>query len=337
MIGIRVDSNEIIAIGHVMRCLSIAEQMKSKPIFICSEITTKNIITEAGYECICLNNKHNEKDKELTELEKLISYYNIKMLLIDSYFVTEYYLQELHKKTKLAYIDDLNSFKYDVDVLINYTYMTSESIYDKWKYSDVEFMLGSKFVPLSSQFRHKPIEIHKVENLLLTTGGTDNQNVIITMLRKLENTKYNVNVIVGKYYNNYQSLIQYVVGKDNIKLYYNINNVVEVMKKCDIAISAGGTTLVELATLGIPTICFSRSDNQLAGTQKYSEYGLMIYVGDVTYSKQKVVNNILDSLNDLDKNIEKRRVLSKKMCNEFDGNGAQRIAERLSEEYDYEQ
>ena len=68
MIGIRVDANDKIAIGHVMRCMSIASELKKQNndvIFIVSEESAKKIIVNNGYECICLNNKYNEKNSEI--------------------------------------------------------------------------------------------------------------------------------------------------------------------------------------------------------------------------------------------------------------------------------
>ena len=90
MIGIRVDSNETIAMGHIMRCMSIAEQMRDKPLFICSEVTSANIVRDREFECVCLENNYNEKEQEIDMLLDIIDSYSITVLIIDSYSITDY-------------------------------------------------------------------------------------------------------------------------------------------------------------------------------------------------------------------------------------------------------
>lgn len=339
MIGIRVDSNDIIATGHVMRCLSIAEYMQESPLFICSEQKTKEFVENTGYRAISLNNKYNEKDSEIEALLDIIARENINVLLIDSYYVTCEYLRQLHKKVKIAYIDDLNSFKYDVDMLINYTFKVDKAIYECWNYSDVEFLLGSKYVPLRSQFEREGIAIKDVKNIFLTTGGTDNNHMILGILdRLLSNNSnyldYDINVVIGRYYKDYNELNQYINDNANIHLYKNVSDMASIMTMCDIAVSAGGVTLTELATLGIPTICFAIADNQLEGISAYEREALMINAGDGRKDREAVVDKIVKNLYYLANNLDIRQNMSNKMKQNFDGCGARRIADML-EKYNY--
>ena len=42
------------------------------------------------------------------------------LLIIDSYYVSQAYLQSVKELIKTVYLDDVYSFAYDVDCLINY-------------------------------------------------------------------------------------------------------------------------------------------------------------------------------------------------------------------------
>ena len=48
-----------------------------------------------------------------------------------------------------------------------------------------------------------------------------------------------------------------------IKIHKNITNMSDYMRGCEMAVSAGGTTLFELCACGIPTVCFSFAENQM--------------------------------------------------------------------------
>ncbi len=329
MIGIRVDSNGEIALGHVMRCLSIANRLNKDVIFICSENSTKKIVEKKGYRVICLYNQYNQKENELSKLCKIIIENNIEILLVDSYQITQEYFKILHEITKLVYIDDMNMFHYDVDMIINYTYETSMESYKKWNYVNTIFLLGSEYIPLREQFRNKCAVIDNVKEVFISTGGTDNYHIILDLVKKLVEKRYRVNIVVGKYYGDYEKLRELSDQSKLIYLYQNVNNVADIMLRCDIAISAGGTTLAELATLGIPTICFAIADNQLEGTKKYSENGLMVYAGDVREGRVRLIDKIIVEFEELAKNKSQRLSMSKKMKNIFDGLGAERIARHI--------
>ena len=71
------------------------------------------------------------------------------------------------------------------------------------------------------------------------------------------------------------------------------------MKKVDVAISAGGTTLYELCACGTPTISYSFADNQLNNVKQFDEDGIIPYAGDVRYEdiSLSIRNNIKKMMN----------------------------------------
>ena len=57
VIGIRVDVNETVATGHIMRCITIAEQIKKlggQVLFITADGQAEELLARAGMEHVCL-------------------------------------------------------------------------------------------------------------------------------------------------------------------------------------------------------------------------------------------------------------------------------------------
>lgn len=335
MIGIRADANEIIATGHIMRCLSIAEQLRKMDqeiLFIISEEYYRWKIKESGFEVYVLHGKYNEKEKELDDLERVINDYRIETLLIDSYEVTEKYLDKLRKLVRTIYIDDLNAMYYPVDVIINYIYDATIQQYAKWKYDNrTQIYTGVSYLPLREQFVGKRKEIKKkVQSLFITVGGTDPYQFIQKLLLYLEDTGMQAlekHVVIGGFYKDEAWLQKYAEKRETIFVYKNVTDMAEIMLQCDLAISAGGTTLSELCACGIPTIAFSMADNQVPGVTAYAKEGMLLYVGDIREGIKEKVEAIEICARDLIFDLEKRKRMSKKQREVIDGMGTKRIAE----------
>ena len=108
-----------------------------------------------------------------------------------------------------------------------------------------------------------------------------------------------------------------------------VSDVAGIMKQCDVAVSAGGTTLSELCAMGIPAISYLNADNQRKGIEEFARNEIIPYAGDVTDEKNKdaVIDNILKFINQFfNLPVSKQRDVSDKMRNYIDGQGACRIA-----------
>ncbi|MBR3834096.1 MAG: UDP-2,4-diacetamido-2,4,6-trideoxy-beta-L-altropyranose hydrolase [Lachnospiraceae bacterium] len=340
MFYIRADANEIIGTGHVMRCLSIAEELRrqrEKVIFLFADDRTKNLIEEKNFEGICLNSVWNDLDKETSLMKQLIEKYDIEKLLIDSYYVTEHYLEELNKVTNVIYIDDMLAFPYPVQVLINYNIFATEEKYQQLygdKYSDTQFLLGCKYAPLRQEFQDvKRVANDKINSILISSGGTDTYNITGNFLCALRTQKWfeetDIHVIIGRFNKNKETLEKEWYNCKNVKLHYNIHNMSDYMKSCDIAVSAGGVTTYELCACGIPTIMYTLADNQLEIADIASDMGLVHYAGDIREHMEDCLEIIISRIDVLRQDVELRRDISIKMQQVVDGKGCLRLVKHM--------
>jgi len=339
MIGIRADANGIIASGHIMRCVAIAEQIENSGeavIFITADHFSDALLDEKGYNHSCLECDWQEKDLELSMLSEFIQERNLTLLLVDSYQVTKNYLETLHKLVKIAYIDDLYQFEYSVDLLINYSIEANESAYWGDNEHSKQLLLGPKYTPLRKEFQNNKIEINQqVKNVMITTGGSDNYNIALRLIQRV--TKKNsfddicFHVIIGGFFDREDVAALEILCSNykNIVLHKKVKNMAEIMLQCDIAVSAGGTTLAELCSCGIPTICFAIASNQLSGIDSYGKYGIMSSMGDIRENIDAGAYNIINQIDLLKSDPHIRIQYSQKAKELIDGGGAGRIAERL--------
>lgn len=331
MLYIRVDANETIATGHVMRCLSIADaarELGEDTTFIMADKSAEKIVNAKGYNTVILDSAWNDMDSEAEKLITLIQKDKISRLLIDSYQVTEKYLKALSEVTKVAYIDDLDKFVYPVNTLICYAAYAEKFNYAS-RYHDTTLLLGTKYAPLRKEFcglGKKNIH-NNIKNILVLSGGTDSMNVLQQILDKLAKLNgLTIDAMCGIYNPNFDGLCKRYAQYDNIVLHRSTNNIIDYMRTADVAISAAGTTLYELCACGTPTISYIIADNQIDNATWFAKNDVISLAGDAR--KDDIGNNVVSVLEKYC-DIEYRKNISAHAQHLFDGFGAHRISSIL--------
>lgn len=332
-IFIRADANEIIACGHIMRTSAVASALKklnAEPIFITADNKSSEFIKE--YKNIILNTAYNDLNTEIATLSKLLVSNKNSIILIDSYFINPLYLSEISKFSKIAYIDDICAFAYDVDLLINYSAFLDFSAYKTTQNKAKNYLLGSAYAPLRAEFSHK---ISKAPNttpkkILITTGGADRLNLTYNLLNAIKNDqalmRLEYEIIIGAYNQYKQEILKLSQKYQNFKTHENVSNMAFFMNNADIAICAGGSTLYELAALYLPCICFKIVSNQ-QDAPKWGQAEALLYAGDA--QNKQSINQALNHLKFMLAKPEYAQKIAKNAHNFVDGNGATRIAKAL--------
>ena len=330
MILIRADANEIIGAGHLMRCLSIARAFADKGEdvrFITADHKGDSLIHSRGFESLCMESEYNAMDSE--DIVPVIEEYKPELLIVDSYFVTKEYFDRVNSLCKVAYIDDINEAVWDADFLIDYNIFGTVLDYSGYVNTRTSLLLGPKFAPLRSEFKNVPKHIIKpVSDVMISAGGSDPEKITERIMKEICPIwkEVSFHFVVGALNPRLEKIKALLAP--NMVLHINEQNMSGLMQKCDIAISAAGSTLYELCACGTPTITYTLADNQLLAAEEFERQELMINAGDCR-NNASFIENLNQKLDYYAGNIEKRKIVSRKMQLLVDGYGAERIVNSL--------
>ncbi len=341
MIWIRADANNYIGSGHIMRCLSIADALRDldqEVTFLTADYQAESLLCRFGFPFRVLHTDYRQMEQELPLLSEWIP--KGDTLLVDSYYVTHRYLAELKKHTRLIYMDDLCSFPYPVDAVIDYNLFAEDYPYQVQENPDKpRFYLGPQYVPLRREFREaieartgecSPSPIQKV---LLSTGGGDSYGlagkIVESLLREETCKNLQIYVICGAFSNQLPKLLELAGHHDNVLVYQNVQNMSELMRQCDVAITAAGSTMYELAGMGLPMLCFSFAENQKPMVEAFRKRGLVPYGGDYLEKQDRLFAELTTELTKLLQDAESFRTYREKLSHLVDGKGAIRIAKEI--------
>lgn len=333
MIYFRADGNPQIGTGHIMRCLSLADAFRERGVpsaFVTAEAYMRPLIEERGYECTVLGSAYDRVEAELPAFLPLLGERRPQGVILDSYFVTPEYMSAVRAKAPLAYIDDLNRFDYPADIVVNSNLYGESAGYPPGKV----YLLGPQYAPLRKQFQNLPPRAarERVEQVLLSTGGTDQYHVALGCVEYLRRNPPGgegcYHFILGAMNQDAGRIRTAAAGIPYIRLHQGVTDMRALMLQCDAAVSAAGTTLYELCACGLPTVTYVLADNQFPGSAAFEAAGLTPCAGDVR-EDPAFPERIFGELERLAADWKGRKEISRRMQGLVDGNGAPRLAEAL--------
>ena len=109
-IAIRVDANEIVATGHIMRCRTIAgslQQMGCTVVFVSADNNIEPYV-RGDFNYHVLESDWRKMEEEIIALLDFLHEEEINRILVDSYYATPEYIRMLEGRgIKVMYIDDM--------------------------------------------------------------------------------------------------------------------------------------------------------------------------------------------------------------------------------------
>lgn len=315
----RVDASLEMGIGHVMRCLTLAQTLKENGAcvkFICRKHDGNLIdkIQSCGFNVYGLELFEDyEKVRKLAHSHwlgatqqqdandciEVLKGMNINWLIVDHYALDVNWHRRLRSIVdKIMVIDDIADRQFDCDILLNQNLGTKKEDYNDKVSDNCELLQGVKYALLRPEFsnlREKALIKRKntkeINNILISMGGSDVKNITFEILQKIDSC-FNIVVVLGKKSPNNQILKNYIKNKKNITIFIDSSNMAELMLNADLSIGAGGSTSWERCSLALPTLLFVTADNQKEVANNLEKLGAVKTVKYFNKDLQTLTNNI---------------------------------------------
>ena len=262
----RSDGNANLGLGHVLRCLALADILKDD--FECVFVTRfvdEFIIAEIKKSC---SDYVKLSDKKHKHFDEFISFLNKEdIVVLDNYFFTTKY----QKKIKavgciLVCIDDMHDKHYVADLVINHGIGLKDEHFSVESYT--KLCLGWDYALLRKPFLNViPRKRDEQKRCLVCIGGSDKYNITTKIVRLLEGVKSLeiIDVITGSNFLFGSELDKEILNnKKKVNVFSNLSafDIVERMQTADFGILPASTISLEATAVGMPFLVGFYTENQ---------------------------------------------------------------------------
>ncbi len=349
----RVDASSALGLGHVMRCLVLADILRSRG-HICgflslnSDIDLLSILKNKGFKSQDLIGQTSygskiflEKNKEFEDSNYRCITDGLKfkpdILIVDHYWIDHEW--ESHFKdcgVKILVLDDLAQSRHNCDFLVHQTNVVCKEAYLRLTPPGTQIMVGFQYMILKAELHRERILLKELplkgRNILVAFGLADPNNltgIVGRILSEFEfDTGLDITILVGDSSNLRiveQNLPSQSRNQVSLSLMTANLDVIQLMKDTDYGVVAGGLMSIELAYLGIPCTVIPSSEIQDDVAQALSQR-VNNRVLRKDWTEDELIHHLHATL--LQQRIGYQRILHP----DIDSLGADRIIERILNE-----
>ena len=296
---IRTDSSVEIGSGHLMRCLTLADQLRGKGssvAFICCDLPGGlfDLVEAHGYQCtrfrLTATGAGLQHDDANATLEAAVKLFpdGLDWLVVDHYGLDATWERMLRPHVcKLIVIDDLANRQHDCDLLLDQNYYRDmDRRYQRLVPPQCVTLLGPAYVLLRPEFADARQRLRLrdgiVRRILVFFGASDPTNQTqkaVEALKLLDRPDIEMDVVVGAANLN-RNVIQALCDQlPNVTFHCQVSNMAELILSADLGVGAGGATMWERCFLGLATLTVVFAANQERTTVDIADLGAIEYLG----------------------------------------------------------
>ena len=304
----RCDAGSHIGGGHLIRCLAFAHALKERDCnisFLCNEQAWEfPALLNSGYSKIV------ENDLDHTFYDYIIfDHYGLDAK--DENILRPYC-------DKILVIDDLANRPHDCDMLVDFSPSRKAEDYDGLVPENCKLFIGIDFLILRPEFfqRQERQKTQPPYKIFVTMGSIDGKDMLPPIMEYLEaqDAVLDIHILMTcKTRTRVAVEDKAVNSKHNITLHMDIVNPAPIMQGCDLAISAGGMTSLELVALNIPTLLFIIADNQRENAGYLSQNGYAKLIHNIAELSATPVKNFIENTSFKKLEIDKTLKIVSKM------------------------
>ena len=325
----RAEAGSVIGLGHLRRCLTLAQTLKdmnAKIHFLLrADQSSIGFLEKYGFTGRLVDESD---DWDLHESLEYCQDVQATVLVIDSYRIEPKDIKGF--QCKVVVIDDLCDRSLPVEMILNGAVNGEACVYQTLP--STKLLLGPQYILLREVFNQKFCRNIKkdVDRILITVGGMDSLSFITKLVAWTRKSceRVHINLILGPFVEDHESFREWQ-NDPLICVYQDPINFYDLMMRCDVAVTGGGQTTYELAAIGTPAIAIQLADNQIRNLEGFSKAGTLNWVGSV--SDENLQEKFQDALRRLARSFNERQVMSAAGPLIVDGGGSKRVAHAIKE------
>ena len=331
----RVDVGVAVGTGHAVRCRLVAQALVARGHTACFLVKAE----EAGYfehfagaiPVLPLDDDETLAGQPL--LERLLEVARPVLVTdTESPFYNDENFQKRVTETGLGLVRIAFRplpFEY-AHIVLNSNYLAPRHTYHCSR--DTKLLLGLKYGLLNDSFSGmlqaggRPPTPGSLR-LLLTFGGADHKNLALRVYRLFKNTVPRIDIVAGPLCEQRAELEAACADDPGHRFVFNTNQMPEVMREANLAITSCGSTLWELCYMGVPRIAVSSSAREKITGEGVGADGLAAYAGH--YDEPDLESRIQQQFRMLLANPERIRKQIALGQEQVDGRGLERFVNEL--------
>lgn len=333
---VRADGNARIGLGHVMRCMAVADELKRVGVattFLSRALPdwVEERLRARGHAVRLLDLAEDSAEVEdaaatatvLAELEAI-------RVLLDHYGLSQGWTNKLRSETdvKIAAFDDLVAEPRDVDLLVDPSPGRLASEYGALVPAGAVVLTGSAYAPLRPEFalmRHKEPASKRPAGkcrVLISMGGVDPTGASLCCLDALDGRDdVTLTVVLGSTAPMLEETrLRVAQMQTPTRLLLDRHDMAQLIQDSDLVIGAGGTSSLERCALGRASALVVLADNQINNAAQLARAEAAVVIPELT------PDTIRRTVEPLLRDRPRREAMGNKAAALCDGLGAPRVA-----------
>lgn len=287
---IRADGDREIGTGHVMRTMALAEAVLAGggSAVLASASIDPALATRVGSLGVTVSGTSlppgGTADAEWTITQA--SRAAAEWVVVDGYDFGPAYLERLASAgLRVLLLDDYAPWeRYPVQLVLNQNVLATPSLYPAGA-RGLRYLLGPGYALLREEIAAgtgtPPVTRDHARRILVTLGGADPPNAsrrILDALRRLPEPDLEIRVILGPS-NQHGASFMEAAGDSRVSIIPPVREMAPLLRWADVAITGAGSTVYELACLGIPTLVVAIAEYQRNLAAALERAGLALSLG----------------------------------------------------------
>lgn len=308
----RVDASVVVGTGHLMRCLTLADEVaargsactfltKSLPASLLAKIIAKGFShfpVEDGPGAFIVGPRDSASTSNIIATLKP----RPTWLVADHYGIDKTWEQQVKPFIdRILVIDDLANRRHACDLLLDQNH-ADPARYQGLVAADTRLLLGPQFVLLRSEFSALAECVtlpRELLRLFVFYGGTDPTHETSIAADALLQTRLQfeeISIVLGADSPQRSTLLQKIKGLPTASLHENVDNIAELIARASCALGSGGSNIWERSALGVPSLVTITAENQRELTYSLAAAGAIRLLGDAGQVDAALIARSLEEL-----------------------------------------